>query len=219
MTSTGFSGFSDETLAFYDGLEADNSKAYWTDHREMYERAVRGPMLALVAALEGEFGPAKMFRPHRDVRFSADKSPYKNHQGAVVEHPGVVGSWYVQISASGIMTGGGVLRFSKDQLGRYRAAVGADRTGVPFARAVATLTSRGYSVMGDSLKRAPRGMDPDHPRVDLLRHKGLAIGVDRGDPEWFVTAECLDRVARSWREVTPVLDWLGENVGPAEPAD
>jgi uncharacterized protein (DUF2461 family) len=80
-----FTGFPDEGLVFYEGLEADNSKTYWTRSKDVYESCVRGPMQALVEALAGEFGPAKLFRPYRDVRFSNDKTPYKTHQGAVVD--------------------------------------------------------------------------------------------------------------------------------------
>src|SRR4051812_5949174 len=72
-----FSGFPDEGLAFYEGLEADNSKAYWVQHRRLYDDGVRSPMQALADELAPEFGTPKLFRPYRDVRFSSDKTPYK----------------------------------------------------------------------------------------------------------------------------------------------
>jgi uncharacterized protein (TIGR02453 family) len=214
----GFTGFTDETLAFFAGLEADNSKAYWQDHREVHERAVRGPMLALLAELEPRFGPAKMFRPNRDIRFSADKSPYKTHQGAVVAHPGGAASWYVQVSANGLLLGGGVFHLAKDQLERYRAAVAAERTGAPVARMVSSLTAKGWTVIGDALARVPRGLDPGHVRGDLLRHKSLALSLDPGDPDWFTTPRCGAEVAAGWRSLRPFLDWMGEHVGPSDPA-
>jgi uncharacterized protein (DUF2461 family) len=74
-----FTGFGEGAVEFYDGLVADNSKAYWTDQRAVYEAEVRAPMQALLAELEPEFGPGKIFRPYRDVRFSHDKTPYKTH--------------------------------------------------------------------------------------------------------------------------------------------
>src|SRR3954447_22778991 len=120
---TAFTGFTDETEAFYAGLEADNTRAYWQDHRDVYERAVQGPMTALTAALEPRFGHAKLFRPHRDVRFSTDKSPYKTNQGAVVPPPGGGGVRYVAVSADGLRVGGGIYRPARDQLARFRAAV------------------------------------------------------------------------------------------------
>lgn len=103
---TGFAGFPLIGLDFYEDLEADNSKAFWTANKETYERAVKQPMTALVADLEPAFGSAKIFRPYRDVRFAKDKSPYKTAQGAVVRAaPGV--GWYVQIGAAGLYIGGG----------------------------------------------------------------------------------------------------------------
>ncbi len=95
-----FEGFPDEGLVFYEGLEADNSKTYWTRHRHTYDDAVRAPMQALLDELADEFGSPKLFRPYRDVRFSNDKTPYKTHQGAVVNPEGRgAGAWYVQVSA------------------------------------------------------------------------------------------------------------------------
>src|SRR3954449_7892910 len=72
-----FSGFPREAFEFYEQLEADNSKSFWQAHKDVYERACRAPMESLFADLEPQCGPAKIFRPYRDVRFSADKSPYK----------------------------------------------------------------------------------------------------------------------------------------------
>jgi uncharacterized protein (DUF2461 family) len=80
-----FTGFRDEAFAFYDGLRADNSKTYWTAHKHVYDECVRGPMQALLDSLAPAFGgEATLFRPYRDVRFSADKSPYKTAQGGFV---------------------------------------------------------------------------------------------------------------------------------------
>lgn len=211
-----FTGFSDETLAFFEGLEADNSKAYWQDHREVWERAVRDPMTALLASLEAEFGPARQFRPYRDVRFSADKSPYKTHQGAVITATGGPAAWYVQVSATGLVVGGGLMGLARDQLERYRAAVDAVRSGERLDQVYRLLTGQGWQVIGETLARAPRGFSPDHPRAALLRHKSIALTQDHGDPEWFTTAACRDAVAAGWRTLTPFLAWFAQHVGPSD---
>lgn len=96
-----FAGFGEGAVEFYDGLLADNSRAYWTDQRAVYENDVRGPMLALLADLEPEFGAGKVFRPYRDVRFAADKTPYKTHCGGFAE------PFYVEVSADGMLAAGG----------------------------------------------------------------------------------------------------------------
>src|SRR3982751_1930239 len=115
--SVTFRGWPSEALEFYEGLTADNSKTYWTGHLSFYETRVRGPMEELLAALEPEFGPGKIFRPYRDVRFSKDKSPYKTHLGAWLSAGG-----YIQLSADGLAAGSGMYQMSPDQPDRYRRA-------------------------------------------------------------------------------------------------
>ena len=79
-----FQGWPEAALDYFEGLERDNSKAYWTAHRAVYDEAVLAPMTDLTDELAPEFGDAKIFRPYRDIRFSADKSPYRTEIGAVV---------------------------------------------------------------------------------------------------------------------------------------
>ena len=95
-----FSGWPEEALDFYDGLAVDNTKSYWTEHKAVYEDKILRPMTELTEELAAEFGEPKIFRPYRDVRFSADKTPYKTHIGATVGDTG-----YLQLSAEGLGAG------------------------------------------------------------------------------------------------------------------
>ncbi|HJX44532.1 MAG TPA: DUF2461 domain-containing protein [Geodermatophilus sp.] len=209
-----FTGFPDEGLVFYEGLEADNSKTYWTRSKDVYESCVRGPMQALVEALAGEFGPAKLFRPYRDVRFSNDKTPYKTHQGAVVDSGGRgAGAWYVQISAEGLRVGGGAWRLESDQVDRYRRAVADDVQGPRLRAEVDRLTATGWHVDGDRLVRVPKGHDVDDARADLLRHRSLHAGRLFEYADWLHGPAALDRVREAWRDLTGLNEWLGDNVG------
>jgi len=70
-----FQGWPEAALDFFEGLERENTKAYWTAHRSVYDHAVLEPMTQLTDDLAADYGPAKIFRPYRDIRFSADKSP------------------------------------------------------------------------------------------------------------------------------------------------
>src|SRR5689334_7282727 len=97
----GFRGWPAEALEFFEELAADNSKTFWTAHKQFYDTQVYAPMAALVAELEPEFGKGKIFRPYRDVRFSADKSPYKTEIAAVL------GRGYVRLHAAGLGAGSG----------------------------------------------------------------------------------------------------------------
>lgn len=208
-----FAGFPEEALVFYEGLEADNTKAYWTDHKDVYDRAVRAPLDALLADLAPEFGPGKVFRPYRDVRFSKDKTPYKDHAAAVVINERS-GALYVQLGADGLYVGGGYWHTSTDQGQRLRAAVADDRTGAQLERLLAALV--GWEVLGERYKRLPKPYEPEHPRADLLHHKSLATGLAFEPAEWLHEPACGERVAQAWRQVVPLRDWLDQHVGPPQ---
>lgn len=202
-----FTGFPVAALDFYEDLEADNSKPFWAAHKAVYDDCVRGPMLALLAELEPEFGAGKAFRPHRDVRFSADKSPYKTHQGGFVQTgPGV--GFYVQVDAAGLRVAGGFYRGSSAQVAAYRAAVDDSRRGPRLEPLVRRLHRAGYEIGGERLKTRPRGVAEDHPRLDLLRHKSLTAARAHPSPEWIDTPRTLDEVRTAWRDVRPLVEWL-----------
>ncbi|MDQ4096958.1 MAG: DUF2461 domain-containing protein, partial [Actinomycetota bacterium] len=138
-----FRGWPPEAIEFFEGLEADNSKTYWQANKHVYERAVRAPMDELVAELAPEFGDGKVFRPYRDVRFSADKSPYKTRIYA-----GFGGGGYVQFSADGLGAARGYYMLAPDQLERYRRAVADEASGDELAGIVAATEAAGVDVIG-----------------------------------------------------------------------
>jgi uncharacterized protein (TIGR02453 family) len=210
-----FKGWPAAALAFYVGLEADNTRAYWQDHKAVYDECVKAPFLALSEAIEREFGGLHVFRPNRDVRFSKDKSPYKTAAAAVTESQGGC-AYYVQFSAEGLYAGSGYYMLASDQLERYRNAVADSRTGPKLATAVEALRKKRYDVAArDALKRVPRGIDPEHPRGDLLRLKGLHVGRAFGAPKWLHGAGALERIVTTWRDAAPVDRWLDRHVGPS----
>jgi uncharacterized protein (TIGR02453 family) len=206
-----FRGWPVEALEFFEGLEAENTKAYWERNKHIYQDVVRAPMEELLAELEPDWGPGKIFRPYRDVRFSKDKSPYKTAIGATVG-----GSGYVQLDARGLASGSGMWEMAPDQLERYRAAVDRDRSGKALAEVVARVRSQGIDVTGhDELKTAPRGFAKDHPRVDLLRYKGLIAWQEWPAAAWLGTKRAKDRVVGFLERSRSVADWLQANVGPS----
>ena len=205
-----FSGWPEEALEFYEGLAADNTKTYWTKHKEVYDAKVLRPMTELVEELAAEFGETKIFRPYRDIRFSKDKTPYKAHIGAMV------GSGYVQFSAQGLAAGNGMYGMAPDQLDRYRQAVAGDRTGGELEGVIAAVESAGIGVTGrDVLKAAPRGYPADHPRIGLLRYEGIVAWKEWPVESWLETAAAGDRVTGFLRVTRPLSAWLDTNVGPS----
>ena len=208
MIGMAFRGWPIEAVEFYEGLEADNSKVYWQEHKAVYERQVKAPMEELLAELADEFGEGRLFRPYRDVRFSADKTPYKTTCAATL------GSGYVAFSADGLSVGSGLYMPEPAALTRFRAAVDADDTGAELAAIVADLHRAGYQTMAhEALKTAPRGFPKDHPRIELLRHKGIAMMKSWPVGAWLGTRKAKDRVVTALRAAAPLNEWLNRHVG------
>lgn len=202
-----FRGWPVEAVEFYEGLQADNSKPYWQDHREVYEHCVRAPMELLLSELADEFGPGKLFRPYRDVRFSADKAPYKTNCAATLGHG--VGQAYVSFSADGLSVGGGLYMPDPATLARYRTAVDREKSGSQLAEIVDALHQAGYQTMAhEVLKTAPKGFAKGHPRIELLRHKGIAMMKDWPVGAWLGTAKAKSKVVSTLRAGVPLNEWL-----------
>lgn len=212
-TPTRFTGFPLAGVEFYHRLAADNSKAFWEANREIFETAVRAPMIALTDSLAEEFGTFKLFRPNRDVRFSKDKSPYKTHQGAVTEGQGGE-YYYLQISAEGLFLASGYYQMATDQLDRFRRAVVDEASGPTLVATVAKLERR-YDITGRELSTAPRGYPRDHPRVRFLQHKGVMAARQVGTPAWLSTPQARRRIAEAWRGAAPLNEWFNIHVGPS----
>ena len=212
---TTFRGFRPEVFAWFEGLERDNSKAYFTATRELYEAEVRGGLEALLDELGMELGgEARVFRQQRDLRFTPDKTPYKTRTYGVLAGAG--DALYAELSASGLYAGTGYYRLARDQLERFRAAVAGEETGPRLVAACATVEDAGLELAGESLRTAPRGYPRDHPRIELLRRKALFAGRRvPGSPAGIARYPALAHVAGTWRAAAPLNAWLDEHVGPS----
>ncbi len=200
-----FRGFPAEGVEFFEGLAADNSKSYWTEHQRTYLRCVKEPMQALLADLEEEFGPGRLRRAHRDIRFSHDKSPYHLHLSAGV--PTEVGEFYVALKYDCLIAGVGAYEVDTAQLARVRAAIDDDLRGRDLEKRVAAAEKAGLVLSGQALTRAPRGYPAGHPRLRLLTRKSLVVARSWEPTAWFDTPKVRDRVLETWRTGRPVLDW------------
>jgi uncharacterized protein (TIGR02453 family) len=175
---------------------------------------VRGPLEEMLDELASELGgDVKVFRQHRDVRFSPDKSPYKTRTyGAVWAEPAVL---FAQVDRDGLFTGTGRYQLDAAQLERFRAAVADDTAGPALQAAIDTAHAGGVETYGQALKTAPRGYPRDHPRVALLRHKALfggrrlAAGADG-----IGAAAALEHARATLAACAPMNAWLAERLGP-----
>ncbi len=206
-----FRGWPEEFQPFFIGLELDNSKRYFDANRQIYEEAVKGPMVALMDSLADHYGPAKIFRPNRDIRFSKDKSPYKTNIAASAGMGGHGG--YIALDARGLTVAAGRYELTSQQLSKYRKKVAADSTGAPLAAIVAKLEKAGYEIGGEALKRVPAGLPQDHPRARLLRHKVLYIYKNFGLQPWLGSSAARKHILKVWSDAEPLNDWLKRNTG------
>ncbi len=210
-----FTGFPADAFGFYEELLADNSKTFWQANKARYQAQVRAPLEALLGLVDEEFGPFHVFRPYVDVRFSKNKAPYKTHIGAYGESEGGAG-FYVQLSAAGLLVAAGYYAMAPDQLVRFRSAVDDEARGGDLAKRVRAAERLGYSMgaIGE-LKTAPRGYPKDHPRIDILRRKGL-MGSKTWEPAaWMHTKRASDRIVSAWRGLADLNEWLDAHVGPS----
>jgi uncharacterized protein (TIGR02453 family) len=208
-----FEGFGEGAVRFYEQLTANNTRTWWQANKAWYETDVRAPLENLMADLADEFGEAKVFRPNRDTRFSANKEPYKDRAAAVIYRD--AGAWYVQLGADGIMVAGGSYMPARDQLAAMREAVAHQHRGTELVELVDGLRKDGFEIDArDKLKTAPRGYPADHPRIELLRMKGLIAFRNHPPGAWLQTPDVRDRVVADWHTLTPLVDWFDTHVGP-----
>lgn len=211
-----FTGFPSAAFDFYDQLVAHNTKAWWQENRSTYEQSIKQPLAALLCELEPEFGQAKIYRPYRDTRFSKDKAPLKDHQGAVVMIEDAVG-YYVQLSAAGVMIGGGLYAPAPRQLARVRAAIDSPACVTLEAELVRLRRARPVWVIdGAPLKTRPKGVPAGHPRLSLMRMTRLVFMRSYDDPAVTGSARMRDVVRRDWRAIEPALEWLADHAGPSQ---
>jgi uncharacterized protein (DUF2461 family) len=218
MTTTdahSFTGWPADAAAFLAELADDNTRAFWTENAHRYRTALLEPTRALAAALTEEFGPPRVFRPHVDRRFRPNADPYRTDTGITVAGPG--GTPYAAVlSVRGLAVQVGYQAFDPGQLRRYRNSVDG-AAGETLEEVLAALRRDDLVPDGvPALTGRPRGYAVDHPRLALLRLRGLHV--DRAWPagEWLGTEEPLEQVRAAWRAARPLADWLDAHVGPRD---
>lgn len=199
--------FGPEGVEFLRSLHENNNREFFTAHKSTYERAVRHPIEQLTAVAQEKYGPGKVMRPNRDVRFSADKSPYRVEASMWA---GSVGGVYLRFAADGIQAGGGLYDPSRDQLARGRSAIAYQPGAAAQLRTILNeLHADAYEEAGPALTTAPKGYDRDDPNIELLRLKHYAAL--RHLPASATQAQ----VEATWRGVEGLIAWVQQHVGPA----
>ena len=224
MRAMPFSGFPVETTRFLAALHDHNDKKWFSSHRKDYEAYYLAPAKALVEALAAPLKRidkrvravpevnGSILRINRDVRFSKDKSPYKDHLDLFFwsgprkgwDHSG----FFFRLTPTKLVLGAGMHAFSPAMLARYRKAVLNAKKGEALARAVLALREAGYEVGGETYKKTPKGVPADHPRAGLLRHSGLHAGWGGDHPDGLHSPAFLAFAATHFASVAPIHAWL-----------
>ncbi len=197
---------------WFERAGADNTREFWAREKQHYAEDVREPFLELLAAVDADPASWRVYRPHNDTRFGADKGPLKLFLGALNIDDNGTGR-YLQVDARGLLASSGMPYLAPDQLVLWREAL-LDERGDAFASAVEAARAAGGTLKSGypaPLQRAPRGVDPDHPRIEWLRWKGVEVfgraPAGHDEPATWVRS--------TWAAGAPVAAWLGAHVGPS----
>lgn len=221
-----FEGFADAEMTFFHALDAAQDRAWYQAHKAEYERGWAGPMAALLHEVSARLAKTykglslrepKVFRLQRDVRFSLNQTPYKTSvsgvvalegRGAATETPAAV---YLQLGLENA-AGAGLYGMMGDALERYRAAVLDARRGAALAKVCAEVEALGHTLDAmETLKTAPRGVDKAHPRIELLKRKGLVAMFPTLPVASITSRSLVDWVVDRAEEAAPLVRWLAQH--------
>lgn len=219
-----FAGFADRDARFFKALAKNQNRDWFAAHKHEYEDGWLVPMKALLANVREKLVPRyaheeiaapKVFRIYRDVRFSKDKAPFKTHIGGYLgiegsgAGPAGAAALYFHVGAGELFVCAGQYMMDGEQLKRFRAAVADESRGAELGKKLAPLLRAGFTVDSyEQTQRVPRGYDPEHPRGDLLRRKGLIVMFPPTERTLLTSPKLVDHVLVHARKVVPVVEWL-----------
>jgi len=222
--------FTPDFFAFLTELKENNNRDWFHANKDRYKAEIQEPLLHFISDFAGplnEISPnfiadprpsgGSMFRIYRDVRFSKDKSPYKTHAAAQFRHragrdvhaPG----FYLHLEPGGVFAGAGLWHPDRTALDMIRTAI-VERPDEWRAVLGDPSFIKHHELSGESLKRAPRGYDPEHPLVEDLKRKDF-VCVRRFTQKKAASAAFLDDFVESCRGAGPFVQFLTEAIEQA----
>ncbi len=220
-----FNGFTKKTITFLRGLEKNNSKEWFDENRDLYDDYLMMPATLYVKEM-GEklktISPGivadprrdkSIFRLNRDVRFGANKKPYKTHlgiyfwdgKGKKLENTG----FYFQLDKSKIMFGVGMHIFPREMLNPYRDAVTDPEMGGELKKIITKISKNtDYKFGWTKYKRIPKGYDPNHPNKDYLLYGGIGFMYEEQNPKVLFDKKFIDYSFKIFNDMSPIHKWL-----------
>ena len=215
--------FTDESLRFLRALKRNNRRDWFEAHRDDYEAHIREPMTAIISRLAEdlrEFGPefvanpkTSMYRIYRDVRFSANKAPYKTHVAAnfpargLPKHEGA--GLYFHVAANEVWVGGGLYAPPAPQLHAVREHVAGHARRLRTLVESPTFRREVGALEGERLTRVPRGFSKDHPAAEYLKFRQFLAGRDF-EPAFATSPKFYGGLLDVFRNLVPLLRFLNE---------
>ena len=214
---TTFESFSPEALSFLSDLKNNNTKDWFAANKASYEDHVKEPgkqfadaMASALSELTDCDHDSKIFRVHRDVRFSKDKTPYNAHLHMVFTPQGQMSQppmWFFGLSPDKLSLGCGVFQYDKDALVEFRSAMAGPK-GAELIQLATELRAAGIRIGEPDLKRVPTGFDKDHPHAAALRRKGFAAWIEMPDPTFAIERNLVKRTTKLFDQLMPVFRLL-----------
>ena len=224
---TNFNGFTSETFQFFADITENNNKEWFTANKKRYQEHVQQPAQLFIESLGERLktlsdgirystalnGSGSMLRIYRDVRFSKDKTPYKTNlgiswwegHGKKMQSPG----YFFHLDKDGAWIAGGLYMFPKDVVDPYRRAVLNDFFGPRLEDIIAESEASGYPIYShQQYKKVPRGYDADHPRAELLKHKGLIVDSKPIPKDVLMTPQIVETAFEHCKHIYPLQHWF-----------
>ena len=212
--TTAFSGFGKDLIKYYIQLEENNNREWFHANRAMYDVNVAIPLKKLAEDLSVNYGPIKIFRPYRNVRFWPDLPPLNEH-ASLTANAEANSAYYLRIDADGMLLGAGNWQPSKAQLTQFRVIASTDSGAQAIRSVLAKVQAHGFELSTDNaLKSAPRGYAKDNPNIGLLRLRSLSLSAHFAPGPWLYSSDCLTKVLLGWQTLTPWIQWLRSHLPP-----
>jgi uncharacterized protein (TIGR02453 family) len=226
MTNPPFRGFPVDLFDFLHALSRNNSREWFADNKNRYRSSVVEPMCEFIAAVAPRLrgvsehfiadprpNGGSMFRIHRDVRFSSDKRPYKEHAACQFRHEAAsdvhAPGFYVHLAPEGVLYGGGIWKPPTAALGKVRDRIVQAPAIWQGIRDAPGLLAQFESIDGEQLKRLPRGYPETSPHPDDLRRKTYFL-MRRDSAGSALRPEFLDDVASAFAAAAPMMKFISE---------